>query len=179
MTHQIRDAAGCLGITLHDHLIIGKDRELSFQGAGLSVTSCRPSHSSTRRFNCRPGRCFIAGHRQRFAKSINPWRMRPSGKSGAISRSAAATPSAARAATGQDSPPPRPTRRKTLPNQLSPLKRARLRSAGPDPSDFRATCASSVDDPSSNRKVSDSRSAPSIRSTSRFRSASVISSPAP
>jgi len=34
MTHQIQDAARVLGITLHDHLIIGKSRELSFRSAG-------------------------------------------------------------------------------------------------------------------------------------------------
>ena len=31
MTMQIRDAAEVLGIVLHDHLIIGKERELSFR----------------------------------------------------------------------------------------------------------------------------------------------------
>jgi len=31
MTMQIRDAAEALGITLHDHLIIGKEREVSFR----------------------------------------------------------------------------------------------------------------------------------------------------
>lgn len=31
MTMQIRDAAETLGITLHDHLIIGRERELSFR----------------------------------------------------------------------------------------------------------------------------------------------------
>lgn len=31
MTHQIQTAAEALGITLHDHLIIGKERELSFR----------------------------------------------------------------------------------------------------------------------------------------------------
>lgn len=34
VTHQIRDAASSLGITVHDHLIIGKDRELSFRAQG-------------------------------------------------------------------------------------------------------------------------------------------------
>ncbi|HCZ00338.1 MAG: hypothetical protein A3D16_06060 [Rhodobacterales bacterium RIFCSPHIGHO2_02_FULL_62_130] len=34
MTHQVRDAAQVLGITLHDHLIIGKSRELSFRSNG-------------------------------------------------------------------------------------------------------------------------------------------------
>ena len=34
MTGQIVDAAEVLGITLHDHLIIGKERELSFRAAG-------------------------------------------------------------------------------------------------------------------------------------------------
>jgi DNA repair protein RadC len=34
MTGQIQDAAGVLGLTLHDHLIIGKGRELSFRSAG-------------------------------------------------------------------------------------------------------------------------------------------------
>jgi DNA repair protein RadC len=34
MTLQIRDAAEVLGITLHDHLIVGKGREISFRGAG-------------------------------------------------------------------------------------------------------------------------------------------------
>ena len=34
MTGQIQDAAQVLGITLHDHLIIGKSRELSFRAQG-------------------------------------------------------------------------------------------------------------------------------------------------
>lgn len=34
MTGQIQDAAEVLGITLHDHLIIGKERELSFRAGG-------------------------------------------------------------------------------------------------------------------------------------------------
>ena len=34
MTHQVQDAAQVLGITLHDHLIIGKSRELSFKAKG-------------------------------------------------------------------------------------------------------------------------------------------------
>lgn len=34
MTGQIQEAAQVLGITLHDHLIIGKERELSFRSAG-------------------------------------------------------------------------------------------------------------------------------------------------
>ncbi|WP_095587742.1 RadC family protein [Actibacterium ureilyticum] len=34
MTHQIETAAQALGLTLHDHLIIGKSRELSFRSAG-------------------------------------------------------------------------------------------------------------------------------------------------
>jgi DNA repair protein RadC len=34
MTAQIRDAAEVLGVTLHDHLIIGKSTELSFRTAG-------------------------------------------------------------------------------------------------------------------------------------------------
>ena len=35
MTHQIQTAAEALGLTLHDHLIIGKSRELSFRSEGL------------------------------------------------------------------------------------------------------------------------------------------------
>ncbi len=35
MTHQIRDAAATLGITLHDHLIVGRERELSFRAQRL------------------------------------------------------------------------------------------------------------------------------------------------
>ncbi len=35
MTEQIQIAAEALGITLHDHLVIGKSRELSFRAAGL------------------------------------------------------------------------------------------------------------------------------------------------
>ncbi|MHA7868691.1 MAG: RadC family protein [Salipiger thiooxidans] len=35
MTEQIQVAADALGITLHDHLVIGKSRELSFRSAGL------------------------------------------------------------------------------------------------------------------------------------------------
>ena len=34
VTHQIKEAAGILGIALHDHLIIGKNRELSFRAQG-------------------------------------------------------------------------------------------------------------------------------------------------
>ncbi len=34
MTNQINDAADALGLTLHDHLIIGKSRELSFRSSG-------------------------------------------------------------------------------------------------------------------------------------------------
>lgn len=34
MTDQINSAAKALGITLHDHLIIGKSKELSFRSAG-------------------------------------------------------------------------------------------------------------------------------------------------
>ncbi|TMV58601.1 hypothetical protein FGG78_36295, partial [Thioclava sp. BHET1] len=34
MTHQIREAAAILGLVLHDHLIIGKSRELSFRSSG-------------------------------------------------------------------------------------------------------------------------------------------------
>ncbi|MCU0901875.1 MAG: DNA repair protein RadC [Cypionkella sp.] len=34
MTHQVQDACQVLGITLHDHLIVGKSRELSFRSAG-------------------------------------------------------------------------------------------------------------------------------------------------
>jgi DNA repair protein RadC len=34
MTHQVQEACGALGLTLHDHLIIGKSRELSFRSAG-------------------------------------------------------------------------------------------------------------------------------------------------
>lgn len=35
MTQQIRTAAEALGLTLHDHLVIGKSRELSFRAEGL------------------------------------------------------------------------------------------------------------------------------------------------
>jgi DNA repair protein RadC len=35
MTAQIQRAADSLGITLHDHLVIGKSRELSFRSEGL------------------------------------------------------------------------------------------------------------------------------------------------
>lgn len=35
MTMQIADAASALGMTLHDHLIIGKSRELSFKSQGI------------------------------------------------------------------------------------------------------------------------------------------------
>jgi DNA repair protein RadC len=34
MTRQIEKAAGVLGLSLHDHLIIGKERELSMRGEG-------------------------------------------------------------------------------------------------------------------------------------------------
>lgn len=34
MTMQVQEAANALSITLHDHLIIGKERELSFRAAG-------------------------------------------------------------------------------------------------------------------------------------------------
>ncbi|MDB6181112.1 RadC family protein [Paracoccus fistulariae] len=35
MTARITQAADCMGITVHDHLIIGKSRELSFRSEGL------------------------------------------------------------------------------------------------------------------------------------------------
>lgn len=35
MTNQIDQAAGALGLTLHDHLVIGRSRELSFRAQGL------------------------------------------------------------------------------------------------------------------------------------------------
>lgn len=35
MTNQIQQAADVLGITLHDHLVIGRSRELSFRSEGL------------------------------------------------------------------------------------------------------------------------------------------------
>jgi len=35
MTEQIQMAASALGLTLHDHLVIGKSRELSFRAQGL------------------------------------------------------------------------------------------------------------------------------------------------
>ncbi|WP_375279610.1 DNA repair protein RadC [Pseudooctadecabacter sp.] len=35
MTHQIEVAANALGITLHDHLVIGRSRELSFRSQGI------------------------------------------------------------------------------------------------------------------------------------------------
>ncbi|MEL7018317.1 MAG: DNA repair protein RadC, partial [Pseudomonadota bacterium] len=35
MTNQIKDAAMALGIRLHDHLVIGKDREASFKSLRL------------------------------------------------------------------------------------------------------------------------------------------------
>ena len=34
MTHQVKDACEALGLVLHDHLIIGKSRELSFRSQG-------------------------------------------------------------------------------------------------------------------------------------------------
>jgi DNA repair protein RadC len=34
MTMQVQDAAATLGITLHDHLIVGKEREISFRAQG-------------------------------------------------------------------------------------------------------------------------------------------------
>jgi DNA repair protein RadC len=34
MTEKIRQAASVMGISLHDHLIIGKSRELSFRTMG-------------------------------------------------------------------------------------------------------------------------------------------------
>jgi DNA repair protein RadC len=34
MTRQVLDACEALGLTLHDHLIIGKSRELSFRSQG-------------------------------------------------------------------------------------------------------------------------------------------------
>jgi DNA repair protein RadC len=35
MTYQIRNAAELLGIVLHDHLVIGKAREVSFRSEGF------------------------------------------------------------------------------------------------------------------------------------------------
>ncbi|MEM8869782.1 MAG: DNA repair protein RadC [Pseudomonadota bacterium] len=35
MTHRVADAADALGITLHDHIIVGKDSDSSFRSMGL------------------------------------------------------------------------------------------------------------------------------------------------
>jgi DNA repair protein RadC len=35
MTEQVRAAAEALGLTLHDHIVVGRSRELSFRSAGL------------------------------------------------------------------------------------------------------------------------------------------------
>jgi len=35
MTRQIDEAAGIMGLTLHDHIIVGKSREVSFRAGGL------------------------------------------------------------------------------------------------------------------------------------------------
>jgi DNA repair protein RadC len=35
MTRQVQIAADALGLTLHDHLVIGRSRELSFRSEGL------------------------------------------------------------------------------------------------------------------------------------------------
>jgi DNA repair protein RadC len=35
MTKLVRDAAKAVGVTLHDHLVIGKGQEISFRSAGL------------------------------------------------------------------------------------------------------------------------------------------------
>jgi DNA repair protein RadC len=35
MTQQVMNAADVLGITLHDHVIIGRSREVSFRAQGL------------------------------------------------------------------------------------------------------------------------------------------------
>ena len=35
MTAQIRAAAEALGITLHDHIIVGRSQEQSFRASGL------------------------------------------------------------------------------------------------------------------------------------------------
>jgi len=35
MTARVRDAAAIMGITLHDHLVVGRGREVSFRAAGL------------------------------------------------------------------------------------------------------------------------------------------------
>jgi DNA repair protein RadC len=34
MTHRIREACESLGLTLHDHLIVGRSRETSFRAQG-------------------------------------------------------------------------------------------------------------------------------------------------
>jgi DNA repair protein RadC len=35
MTRQVRTAAEALGLTLHDHIVIGKSSEVSFRSAGF------------------------------------------------------------------------------------------------------------------------------------------------
>ena len=52
MTKQVNDAATALGITLHDHLIVGKSTELSFRGAGY--LSPQSTQITTRRLTPRP-----------------------------------------------------------------------------------------------------------------------------
>ena len=52
MTAQIQDAAQVLGLTLHDHLIVGQIARGQFPVAGVPVTG--RSQTSTRRFSCLP-----------------------------------------------------------------------------------------------------------------------------
>jgi DNA repair protein RadC len=35
MTQRILDACGAIDVSVHDHVIIGKDQELSFRSEGL------------------------------------------------------------------------------------------------------------------------------------------------
>jgi DNA repair protein RadC len=35
MTRQVEEAATALGLVVHDHLVVGRERELSFRAEGL------------------------------------------------------------------------------------------------------------------------------------------------
>jgi hypothetical protein len=105
MTHQVKDACQALGLTLHDHLIIGRRASSAF-GRRLSLGQSRPRSGSAP--GCRnakvrnqpqldpavqmpPDGGFVTGHRQGLAKAFDGAGRLSSARSGAIAASSCTT----------------------------------------------------------------------------------------
>ena len=71
MTEQIKPLAdGALGLTLHDHIIIGKSAELSFRAEGYVIDSLTHPDLDPPVHLPAPG-AVVTGHRHRLAKGLD------------------------------------------------------------------------------------------------------------